>query len=523
MVQFKKWQVLLVTIFSFFAIFFSLPNFLSKDVLEKIPIIPKEKIILGLDLQGGSYLLIEVNTKSLVSERLESYSDDLRKSLKKNKIFYSNFNIDKKNISLTIKNKEKKTELLKILENKAQDIFYELDQDKFLKVSFTTQKIKAIEDNAVKQSIEVVRRRVDEFGTKEPTIQRQGLNRILLELPGVTEPERLKKLLGQTAKLSLQIVDDDLSTDDLKSGKNKPGIIIYESDEKDLSGDPILIAVKKRNAISGDLLINAFPTIDRGSPVVSFEFNTKGGRKFARITTDNIGKKLAIVLDKKVISSPNIREPITGGKGIITGNFTFQEATDLSTLLRAGALPAPLNILEERTVGPSLGADSIESGKFASILGFTLIIVLMYLCYGTFGLFANLALIFNLLILLAILTSIKATLTLPGIAGIVLTIGMAVDANVLIFERIKEEMKHGFSSIATIDTGYKEAFKTILDANITTLIAAIMLFGLGSGPVKGFAVTLSIGILTSMFTAIMFTRILIIIWLKKTNPERINL
>ena len=393
-----------------------------------------------------------------------------------------------------------------------------------LKIFFSDEKIKSIQDNSVSQSIEVVRRRVDEYGTKEPTIQRQGVDRILLELPGITEPERLKKLLGKTAKLTLQIVDDDLSHNDLKLGKTKPGVMIYESDnEFDLNGEPVMYAVKKRNAILGELLTNAFPTVDKGSPVVSFEFNNKGGRQFGKITSENIGKRLAIILDKKIISSPNIREPITGGKGIITGKFTFQEATDLSMLLRAGALPAPLNIIEERTVGPSLGADSIKSGKFASILGFILIIVFMFLIYGTFGIFANLALIFNLLILLAILTTIKATLTLPGIAGIVLTIGMAVDANVLIFERIKEEMKHGLSPIATIDTGYKEAFKTIIDANITTLIAAIMLFGLGSGPVKGFAVTLSIGILTSMFTAIMFTRILILIWLKKTSPERINL
>ena len=334
----------------------------------------------------------------------------------------------------------------------------------------------------------------------------------------------MKSLLGKTAKLTLQIVDEDLSSNEIKSGKTKPGTIVYESDnELDMTGNPLLYAVKKRNSISGDLLTNAFPTVDKGSPVVSFEFNNKGGRKFGKITTDNIGKKLAIILDKKVISSPNIREPITGGKGIITGQFTFQEATDLAMLLRAGALPAPLNIIEERTVGPSLGADSIESGKFASILGFVLIIIFMFLVYGTFGIFANIALIFNLLILISILTLIKATLTLPGIAGIVLTIGMAVDANVLIFERIKEEIKHNLSPIATIDTGYKEAFKTIVDANITTLIAAIMLFGLGSGPVKGFAVTLSIGILTSMFTAIMFTRILILIWLKNKSPERLSL
>ena len=525
MVQFKKWQLYLVILFSFFAILFSLPNFLSKETLKKFPtFIPSDQIVLGLDLQGGSYLLIEVDTESVISENFETFSNGLRLSLRKKRISYSKFNIKNNNLFFNIKDENKKEELSKILSKYSQDISFEYIDDKLIKIFFNNTKIKNIQDTSVSQSIEVVRRRVDEFGTKEPTILRQGLDRILLELPGISDPERLKKLLGKTAKLTLQIIDEDLSLNDLKSGKVKPGTIVYESDnEFDSAGSPILYAVKKRNTISGDLLLNAHPTLDRGSPVVSFEFNNKGGRKFGKITTENIGKRLAIVLDKKIISSPNIREPITGGKGIITGQFTFQEVTDLAMLLRAGALPAPLNIIEERTVGPSLGADSIKSGKFASILGFVLIIIFMFLVYGVFGIFANIALFFNLLILLAILTSINATLTLPGIAGIVLTIGMAVDANVLIFERIKEEIKHNLSPIATIDTGYKEAFKTIVDANITTLIAAIMLFGLGSGPVKGFAVTLSIGILTSMFTAIMFTRILILIWLRTKSPERINL
>ena len=394
MVQFKKWQLYLVILFSFFAILFSLPNFLSKETLKKFQtFIPSDQIVLGLDLQGGSYLLIEVDTASVISENFETFSNGLRLSLRKKRISYSKFNIKNNNLFFNIKDENKKEELSKILSKYSQDISFEYIDDKLIKIFFNNTKIKNIQDTSVSQSIEVVRRRVDEFGTKEPTILRQGLDRILLELPGISDPERLKKLLGKTAKLTLQIIDEDLSLNDLKSGKVKPGTIIYESDnEFDSAGSPILYAVKKRNTISGDLLLNAHPTLDRGSPVVSFEFNNKGGRKFGKITTENIGKRLAIVLDKKIISSPNIREPITGGKGIITGQFTFQEVTDLAMLLRAGALPAPLNIIEERTVGPSLGADSIKSGKFASILGFVLIIIFMFLVYGVFGIFANIAL-----------------------------------------------------------------------------------------------------------------------------------
>ena len=286
MVQFKKWQLYLVILFSFFAIIFSLPNFLSKEILEKTPsFIPSEKVVLGLDLQGGSYLLIEVDTQSVIKENLETFSDNFRTSLRKNKISYKKFNLEDQFFSFSLRDENKKNDLLKILSKYEQDITHESNDQNLLKFYFKDEKIKQIQDNAVSQSIEVVRRRVDEFGTKEPTIQRQGLDRILLELPGVTEPERLKKLLGKTAKLTLQIVDEDLSWDALKSGKSKPGVIIYESDkELDPSGNPLLFAVKKRNTISGDLLINAFPTVDKGSPVVSFEFNNKGGRKFGKVT-----------------------------------------------------------------------------------------------------------------------------------------------------------------------------------------------------------------------------------------------
>ena len=525
MVQFKKWQTFIVILFGILGFIFSIPNFFKSETLNNFPnFFPKKQIVLGLDLQGGSYLLLEVDTNSVINDNLNNFMDEVRLMLRKNKISYYRFNLEEKIITLQIKNQNKKDLLEKKLKKFSNDIEYKFIDDNTLTLNFTDQKLFSIQDTAVLQSVEVVRRRVDEFGTKEPTIQRQGVKRILLELPGITDPERLKKLLGKTAKLSFQVVDEDITSSELKSGKHKPGIVVLPSDKLvDENSEPILYAIKKRDTISGDLLINASPSLDRNSPVVSFQFNSKGGRKFGNITNKYVGSRIAIILDNKVISAPNIREPITGGRGIITGQFTFQEVTDLAMLLRAGALPAPLNILEERSVGPSLGTDSIQSGKFASILGFILIIIFMYLIYGTFGIFANIALIFNLLILLSILTLIQATLTLPGIAGIVLTIGMAVDANVLIFERIKEEIKLGLSPIASVDIGYKQALKTIIDANVTTLIAAVMLFGLGSGPVKGFAVTLSFGIITSMFTAIMFTRILIIIWLKKTNPKVINL
>ena len=481
MVQLKKWQVFLVVLFGLVGIIFSLPNFFKSESLSSLPsFVPKNQITLGLDLQGGSYLLLEVDVNSVVNENLGALSDDIKILLRKNKISVSDFTLQNKDIFFKIKKDTDKEPLDKLLVNYSPDITFDFIENNSVKISFTDTKFTEIKNLAVAQSIEVVRRRVDEFGTKEPTILRQGSNRILLELPGINDPERLKKLLGKTAKLFFHIVDDSLSYADLKAGKKKPGTFIVESDKGvDAQGEPVLFALKKKDKIPGDLLVNASPTLDKNSPVVSFQFNNKGGRKFGNITTKYTGKQLAILLDNKVISAPNIREPIVGGNGIITGQFTFQEVTDLSMLLRAGALPAPLNVLEERSIGPSLGADSVESGKFASVLGLILIFTFMIMVYGTFGFFANIALIFNIFILFAVLTIINATLTLPGIAGIVLTIGMAVDANVIIFERIREELSTGTTVKSAIDSAYKRAFVTILDANITTLIAAFVLWGIG--------------------------------------------
>ena len=366
-----------------------------------------------------------------------------------------------------------------------------------------------INNSALKQSIEIVRRRIDDVGTKEPTILQRGEKRILVELPGLKDPERIKKLLGKTAKLNFRLVRE----------KSEFGVeeLISENGEK--------LNVSKRIVMSGENLIDAQPSVQnqKNEPIVSFTLDRLGSQKFGRATTDNVGKRLAIVLDGKIISAPNINEPIISGNGMISGNFSFQEATDLALLLRSGALPTPLNIVEERTVGPDLGEDSIRSGITSLIVGFILVIVFMFYKYKLFGLIANTALIANLLMLIGILTILEATLTLPGIAGIILTVGMAVDANVLIFERIKEELKTEKSIIHAFDSGYTKAKITVLDANITTLIAATILFAFGSGPVKGFAITLGIGIVTTLFTAYFLARHLTSIIILRNNNKNISI
>ena len=361
-----------------------------------------------------------------------------------------------------------------------------------INIFFSKFGLLTINNSALKQSIEIVRRRIDDVGTKEPTILQRGEKRILVELPGLKDPERIKNLLGKTAQLNFRLVSDN---DEFGIDK-----LVSENGE-DLN-------VSKRIVMSGDNLIDAQPNFSSQSnePTVSFTLDRLGAQKFGRTTTDNVGKRLAIVLDGKIISAPSINEPITGGSGIISGNFTFQEATDLSLLLRSGALPTPLDIVEERTVGPDLGKDSIQSGVISLIVGFILVIIFMLYKYKMFGLIANIALIANLIMLIGVLTILEATLTLPGIAGIILTVGMAVDANVLIFERIKEELKTEKSIIHAFHMGYSKARITVLDANITTLIAAVILFAFGSGPVKGFAITLGVGIITTLFTAYFLAR-----------------
>jgi len=495
--NFSKINTLIIYSIFFFVATFAFLNFQKNDNL-----FIDKKINLGLDLQGGSYLLLEINSDTLIQEKIQDKVIPIKKLLKENKIDYSNFKINNQSLSVNISDLDK----FDLLFNSRKDNFvnpyidnyrsFELVYKKIsndrVEISFSKFGLLTINNSALKQSIEIVRRRIDDVGTKEPTILQRGEKRILIELPGLKDPERIKALLGKTAQLNFRLVSEnnEFGTDKL----------ISENGEK--------LNVSKRIIMSGENLIDAQPNINNqnNEPTVSFTLDRLGAQKFGRATTDNVGKRLAIVLDGKIISAPSINEAITSGNGMISGNFSFQEVTDLSLLLRSGALPTPLLVVEERTVGPDLGEDSIKSGSISLIVGFILVILFMLYKYKIFGLIANTTLIANLLMLIGILTILEATLTLPGIAGIILTVGMAVDANVLIFERIREELKTEKSIIHAFDTGYAKAKITVLDANITTLIAAIILFAFGSGPVKGFAITLGIGIITTLFTAYFLAR-----------------
>ena len=513
MLNFSKINVAIIYFLFLFIAFFSALNFQN----TKDPLIDK-KVNLGLDLQGGSYLLLEINSDPLVKEKIQSKVITLKKLLKENKLDYSNFIIGETSLSFTLNNPDKfellffskKDNLLNPYINNYNS--HELDleiTDQNIKIFFSKFGLLTINNSALKQSIEIVRRRIDDVGTKEPTILQRGEKRILVELPGLKDPERIKKLLGKTAQLNFRLVSDN---DEFGVDK-----LISENGEN--------LNISKRIIMSGENLIDAQPNFNSQSnePTVSFTLDRLGAQKFGRATTDNVGKRLAIVLDGKIISAPSINEPITGGSGIISGNFSFQEATDLSLLLRSGALPTPLNVVEERTVGPDLGEDSIKSGITSLIVGFILVILFMLYKYKIFGLIANITLIANLVMLVGVLTILEATLTLPGIAGIILTVGMAVDANVLIFERIKEELKTEKSIVHAFHIGYSKAKITVLDANITTLIAAVILFAFGSGPVKGFAITLGIGILTTLFSAYFLARHLTSVIVLNKKEGQVNL
>ncbi len=510
MFHIPKWKIILSAIVCIYAIFVLLGNFSNAD--------NKAKLNLGLDLRGGAYLLLEINHEAYFQEKTAILQEEVRSKLRAERIGYSNLSIVGDKIKFNIRNVEEN--LVKALRSISTDI--DIEQSGMeVTINYNADFIKNQKIKLLEQSVEIIRKRVDESGTKEPLIQPQGLNRVILQVPGLSDPERLKQLLGKTAKLTFQMVNQEKPVvDDLFY--QPEGYKILPSNETQ-NDRKLYYLVSDKIEISGEALIDAQASIFQGSPQINFTFDNRGGRKFGELTSASVGRYMAIILDGIVISAPVIREPILGGKGVISGNFTPESANDLAVLLRAGSLPAPLEIIEERTVGPTLGQDSIAAGKQAVIIGFIAVLLLILIIYRKFGVFAFLALLMNIVFIFAALTALGAALTLPGIAGIVLTIGMAVDTNVLIFERIREESRSSKSIYAVIDQGFNQALKTIMDSNITTLIAALILFNFGSGPVKGFAVTLSIGILASIFSAIFLTKILIYLWIKKSKPKKIEL
>ncbi len=518
MLQIPRWQVALIGLILLAGLAFAAPNLLSRQAADDLPDwLPNQQIALGLDLQGGSYLLLEVETEAVIEEQLNNLVDEVRLQLRGERIGYRNLGVVDRSVTFELRDPAQAEQARTLLRDIGEDIRVDIEEDGTAVARFTEDSMQQRLNNAMQQSIEIVRRRIDETGVREPTIQRQGERRIVVQLPGINNPERMKDILGKTARLTFRLVDTSVSPrgDDIP-----PGSEVLPADETGPNGEPVRrYVVRKRVMVSGENLTDASATFQQGQPVVAFSFDTVGARRFGQVTQENVNRPFAIVLDGKVISAPRIQEPILGGNGVITGNFTVQEAQDLALLLRAGALPAPLKILEERTVGPGLGHDSVRAGEFASVLALVAVIVFMGAAYGLFGVLADVALIANLVLIMAALSALQATLTLPGIAGIVLTLGMAVDANVLIFERIREEAGNRRGPVSAVDAGYRRALTTIFDANITTLIAAVLLFYFGSGPVKGFAVTLAIGLVTSMFTAIMVTRLMVAGWIRRRRPQ----
>ena len=552
MLQFSLWQKLLILSICIVGIFFSIPNAFytrvenKNDTLNAISkgqelssselkslrawpaFLPSNLVNLGLDLRGGAHLLAEVKVEEVYGQRLDAMWQEVRDVLRAERDVIGTIRRqDGRSDQLRIKisNVSGMPRAVELIEDLARpvsslssvgkkDLKVTSDQN-ILIVEFSEVEKLALNERTMKQSLEIIRRRVDEVGTREPTIQKQGERRILIQVPGIGSASELKTLIGTTAKLGFYpVLKQTSNSEEQGNGRTQT---LPAKDDKD-----IYYVLEKSPAVTGEELVDAQPTFDQnGQPAVSFRFNPGGARKFGNYTANNVGALFAIVLDGEVISAPQIREAITGGSGQITGNFSVEESSELSILLRAGALPAPMQFEEERTIGPELGQDSIDAGKIACIVAFSGILVFMFLSYGLFGIFANIALVINVTLIFGLLSIIGATLTLPGIAGIVLTIGMAVDANVLVFERIKEELKTAKSPYRAIELGYERAFSAILDANITTFIAALILFLMGSGPVRGFSITLGLGIITSVFTAIYVTRLLLAIWFDRTRPKTI--
>ena len=531
MLYFTRWKALAIILTALVVCLCAVPNFFPESTVKTWPAWAQRRLVLGLDLQGGSSLLLEVDANSVKKDRLEAVRDEVRKVLREARIGYTGLNVRNDAVEVRIsKDTEVSTALSKLRDMSQplgglmggtgqRDLEVTDAGNSVIRITVTQAAMLDRMRKTIEQSIQIVERRVNELGTVEPVIQRQGTDRILVQVPGLQDPTRLKELLGRTAKMEFRMVDTSVSPDQAQQGRVPPDSELLPSANK--AEAPVV--VKKQVLVSGGDLTDAQPGFDQrtGEPIVSFKFNTAGARKFAQATTENVGLPFAIVLDKQVISAPVIREPITGGQGQISGSFTVQSANDLAILLRAGALPAPLTVVEERTVGPGLGQDSIEKGELAAYVGSILVIIFMLLTYRLFGVFANIAVMINVAMIFGLLSLLNATLTLPGIAGIVLTVGIAVDSNVLIYERIREELRHGRTPISAIDAGFTRALATILDSNITTFIAAAVLFYIGTGPVRGFAVTLGIGIITTVFTAFTLTRLIVAWWVQWKRPKTV--
>jgi len=536
MLHFQRWKVILVCGIVLAGFLLALPNLFSASTLAGLPSwLPHKQINLGLDLQGGAHLLYQLDEKEVVEDWLKTVRSDVRDALRgaKPAIGYTDLaqNSASRSVSVKIRNPadfdRALSDLKKLSVSVGGNVFSnfsgsDLDvakgDDNQITLTITDVGLNQRMGAAIQASIETIRRRVDQLGTTEPVIQREGRNRILVQVPGIQDVERLKNLIGETGKLEFKMVDPSADASQVATNKQVPtGDVLAYGEET----PPVPYVLKDEVLLTGQNLVDAQASFDSrtGEPVVTFRFDSAGAKRFGKITQENVGLPFAVLLDNKVITAPRINEPILGGTGQISGNFTVERANDLAVLLRSGALPAKLTAIEERTVGASLGADSIASGKKAALMGLALVVIFMFAAYGLFGLFANLALLINIVLIFGVLSLLGATLTLPGIAGIVLTIGIAVDANVLINERIREEIRSGKSPVASIDAGYTRAMATIIDSNVTTLISTLVLFWLGSGAVRGFAVTLTVGILTSMFTAITVTRMMVAYWLRRARPS----
>lgn len=514
MIYMSRWKAILTIIVCVLSLAYCMPNIIGPEgrawLMQNMPSwMPNKTVNLGLDLRGGSHLQLQVDVDSVIRARAEDLVNQARPDLRAEKIGYTKITSIPGGMRITLKDGEDVNKVRRVLRGIDNTLDITISDDRTLvEAKLSEQGLKEIRDQTIDQSIEIVRRRVDESGTKEPSIARQGDDRIIVQLPGVDDPQYVKNMLGKTAKLSFHLVDVTGSESGVRSlpMQENPGQTI---------------PIQRKALLTGDMLVTAQPTFQDGMAVVSFRLNAIGAKRFCDVTRQNVNKPFAIVLDNVVISAPNINGAICGGSAIISGSFTVQETNDLSILLRAGALPAPLHVMEERTVGPSLGADSVEAGKLACLMAVIFVILVMCIVYGLFGVFASLTLWINMAMIMAIMSVLQATLTLPGIAGIVLTIGLAVDANVLIYERMKEELRSGRSIGSALDTAYKRALTTITDSNLTSLIAAMILFSFGTGPIKGFAVTMSIGVATSFFCAMMLTRLMITTWLHVYKPKSI--